>query len=618
MTTYTVSVAPTVATYGFTYTATTSESYTRNVGGDQTELTYRLSSISNKTTNIFSNANTEESTNLTRTYEDAFSIQGILENKSTISSVFSTRATLSWNGAYTTAATTRATTTENTNTPQSGENIESVSATSFTQSGSKTTSTTATTLSQSTYTSQSNVSTVTGSLSGEILTTASTQTTVKTTASETYQTNRVTTTTQSESVTFWRTNSGESGNRGTYQSATVVCLDTNEVAYSLTSAASSLHFISEIASRQSGQTVFTFYPAIETASGVVANSTDSSVSEFSLTYSASSVMQTTITVGSSIPRRLPAQTQTRLWTTVTTSQDAFTYSSFSYTGDTTTTHVYSQTLVAAEFNGVEYQEPRPYLTTVATSRPVEITGSGSTATTIVSEDGPVSETTESASAYAESISWQRSETAGAKLMQYTFDDGQTTQLQAVGASYKEAWAAPSAADSAALIVGASGLTVSGPVALTANGARTADVILGSWSYVSAASSITASADAVGISATTRTNTSEAAQTTSGSWTTQNAPVIVATWFPPKRINPGGKGATGGGLSVTKDGMTYLTSRAGSSGTISFSRPTASQQATNAQRTAFSLPILASRGDSRYFTTARNFTALPVDPVGALP
>jgi hypothetical protein len=287
---------------------------------------------------------------------------------------------------------------------------------------------------------------------------------------------------------------------------------------------------------------------------------------------------------------------------------------------------------------VSYDETAIYFGTQETSWPVAFTSSEEFSTTEIegSEDDDTSGVDALTRSFGRSegqtAEWEREVSYYAQIFRPTADG---TGVRAGGESYREARAALGSISQAALNVGAAGMTVSFSdlTFLTVLGARTAAAPASTtWAYVSNSSTVRVSADAVGLTATTRSGTgTDASQTTtSGSWTTQGEPVKLIPAFPARRLNPGGVGATGADLSVTRHAHIYLTSNNSTSGTTSFSEATTSIQPSSAERTAFSVPVLALTGRHTgqpfasptsaflpYFTTQRNITSIAANPLGAL-
>jgi hypothetical protein len=659
MTTYTITCPPTVGTFGST--GTTTHSITETLNTNETQLSASESSGNSATNQTLSNSAIFGTTHFSSIWGYAFSLQSLLEDAETRSVQITTLITKSWDGAATTSFSEFGTTTfysadtgEPYTTSTLGQTLASTSLTSFSSTASQTTSTTRSTQLSSTVTGTLITNSTTGttivSASATVPRTAATQTSVVFSSAVSFSTTRATTTTRSHSVTRWRSNTEQSGDQGTWRIATVVMMDTSEAFYSLTKTVDGYEFVTDIASLSTGATEFTVFPTFETTEGMVFQTssgeydeeleqttgtigTESSVQTSSETYRAAQPVNTTITVAT--VGLLPPQTATRTILTVGTLSATTNYESTVYTGDTTEISTMRAGLISAQIGNVTYSEPALYFTTQQTTWPVAFTSSGTFSETGILE-GQTSFTSEGG--VGQSAAWQREISyyaAARPLINQNIFIGDSTGMRAVGASYQQARAPLSSVSQAALRVGAEGMTVSLPnlTFLTGLGARTAMAVLSTtWNYVSNSSTVRVSAGADGLSATSQagTGTNTSTTTTSGSWTTQGDPVTVADVIPVRRINAGGRGATGGNLTVTQDANIYLTSNNSASGTTSFSSAFTSEKPLSEGRAAISNALLCATGRHAgepfatptslflpYFTTQRNMTSFPTDPVGAI-
>jgi hypothetical protein len=682
MTTFTITCPPTVGTFGSSRTGNTTISETATLDIELEASGFRTT---NEKQSFQTLSNSDVFFTLQRTAEGggAFSLNEQLEDLGTSSAVGTTQVTRSWNGAATTSQSNFSTTTfgsadivvETTTffttseptasdtltftsigpsyiTSATGQNIFTTSASSFSTTAPQTTSSTRTTQQNSTFTTSTATTFQTGTLVSttqrraintvtvSIPRTTVTPTSAVSTSASSFSTTRLTTTTQSHNITRWRINEGQSGTGAAFRVATVVLLDTSEAFYSLTKTVDGYEFVSDVASLDTGATEYTVFPTFETTEGGVFQSTSSSVQASTESYRASSFINTTVTVAGSAATAgfLPAQTITRgQINTLITTASTRTYASTVYTGDTSEITTRLTTLISAQIGSVSYDETAIYFGTQETSWPVAFTSSEEFSTIqnegfVVDGSAVDTATVSIGRSEGQTAEWEREVSYYAQVFRPAADG---TGVRAGGESYREARAALSSISQAALNVGAAGMTVSFPnlTFLTVLGARTAAAPASTtWAYVSNGSAVRVSADAVGLTATTRSGTgTDASQTTtSGSWTTQGDPVKLIPIFPTRRLNPAGVGATGGDLSVTRHAHIYLTSNNSTSGTTSFSEATTSIQPSSAQRTAFSVPVLALTGRHAgqpfasptsaflpYFTTQRNITSIASNPPGAL-
>jgi hypothetical protein len=540
-------------------------------------------------------------------------------------------SSFSWDGGRTVQVTSREIRSLGDFSPPAGETITGTTWTAAVSTSSQTTTTETESVFQTTFTTETQVTTRTGTLVQTGTMTApepsTTQTLVPATTSSqsNYTTTRIRTTTQQDNYSVWRSATGAASHRGTFQSATVVCLDTSEVAYVVTSRPAYTTTLTAAASFPTA-TQFTVLPSFVATAGAVIDATDNTSSEelqTATTYKTTSQTATTLTVGTEnffggSSAQLPVLTRT-LAATTRTIQDYFsTIRESSYTGgdistttrQTTTTHqgrigtltwnaTHTESATAqttfpfstsktesAEFGGIYPQRFEEEFDDLTDETDVQLSD-------IKTENGQRDFTT--------AVTFNRaiSQVAGPLTIA-------ATQNQA-GSSLSHAFAAASALTAPAQIVGAEGVTAKRPIYTFA--ARTARAPLGAWSYLDGTSSVSASADAAGLSVTTTSGptTSLITESTSGSWTVGGAAVSRADVGAGMAINMGGVPATGDSLTALYAGGIFSTTNSAGSGTIEASEASTALVG-SANRTAY-LPAsgVFVTGGARYGTSKRNIT-----------
>jgi hypothetical protein len=634
MTTFTITCPPTVAGTTLSTSATGSGDWAalytvgenviigdvQGAGADSSFLVSRTDAQSNSVTEIQSFASyTIGYSTLDGDVADDYPSQSTAE-ATQISS-------FSWDGGRTINVTAKETRSLGDFSPPAGETITGTTWTAAVSTSSQATTTDTEAVFQTTFTTEIQVTTRTGTLISESIP-STTQTLVPATTSSqsNYTTTRIRTTTQQDNYSVWRSATGAASHRGTFQSATVVCLDTSEVAYVVTSRPAYTATLTAAASFPTA-TQFTVLPSFVPTAGIVIDATDTTSSEepqTATTYKTTSQTATTLTVGTEnffggSSAQLPVLTRT-LAATTRTIQDYFsTIRESSYTGgdistttrQTTTTHqgrigtltwnaTHTESATAqttfpfstsktesAEFGGIYPQRFEEEFDDLTDETDVQLSD-------IKTENGQRDFTT--------AVTFNRaiSQVAGPLTIA-------ATQNQA-GSSLSHAFAAASALATPAQIVGAAGVTAKRPIYTFA--ARTARAPLGAWSYLDGTSSVSASADAAGLSVTTTSGptTSLITESTSGSWTVGGAAVSRADVGAGMAINMGGVPATGDSLTALYAGGIFSTTDSAGSGTIEVSEAsTALVESTN--RTAY-LPASGAfvTGGGRYGTSKRNITA----------
>jgi hypothetical protein len=536
-------------------------------------------------------------------------------------------SSFSWDGGRTINVTAKETRSLGDFSPPAGETITGTTWTAAVSTSSQTTTTDTESVFQTTFTTETQVTTRTGTLVQTGTMTApepsTTQTLVPATTSSQSNdtTTRIRTTTQQDNYSVWRSATGAASHRGTFQSATVVCLDTSEVAYVVTSRPAYTTTLTAAASFPTA-TQFTVLPSFVPTAGIVIDETDTTSSEelqTATTYKTTSQTATTLTVGTEgdfggSSAQLPVLTRTLAATTRTTQDYFSTIRQSSYTGgdistttrQTTTTHqgrIGQMTWNATHTESVTAQTTFAFLTSATDS----------------AEFGGIypQQFEENLEAYEIQLSdianenGQRNFTTAATFNRAISHIAEPLAIAAtqnqVGSSLSHAFAAASALATPAQIVGAAGVTVKRPVYVFA--ARTARAPLGAWSYLDGTSSVSASADAAGLSVTTTSGptTSLITESASGSWTVGGAAVSRANVGAGMAINMGGVPATGDSLTALYAGGIFSTTNSAGSGTIEASEASTALVG-SANRTAC-LPAsgVFATGGARYSTSKRNIT-----------
>jgi len=538
--------------------------------------------------------------------------------------------TFSWNGARTINLTDNDTITGSTWTAEA-------------TTSSQTTTTQSATIYQTTFTQTINTTTVTGKLVeiGEeqsIPSTTVTQTAGLTTQAGELSTTRLVTTTQEDTFNRWRASEGGATHRGLFHEATAVYLETSnlgnllpELGWVITTRPEYTNTLPAVASFPETSN-FTVFPFFVTAGGAVIDETDIVSSEelqTQTTYKTTLQSQTELTVGAegplnASPAQLPPLTRTLQASTRNTEEYFSTIAEFAYTGgETSITTIQTTKTHEGRIGAVTWNATHSVSTTAQTSFEVLTSKTDSAEFGAIYNDRFLEEfenatqeglalegvefseiATQGGEFYSTAdANFQRKVTQGAG--QYLFA---ATQNQA-GSSLSFAFAAPSALNVPARLVGAQGITVQDPLYVAA--ARTALTPLGSWSYIDSGASVAVSADGAGLSATTTSGptSSLVTQSTSGAWTVEGAAISRADLGDGMALNMGGVPATGDSLTAFYAGGIFSTTNSAGSGTTEASEALTSLVGAD-NRTAY-LPAsnVFIAGDQRYGTSKRNITAI---------
>jgi hypothetical protein len=543
----------------------------------------------------------------------------------------SAEATFSWDGARTIADTYLFSNTIEREDPEVIDRQGQTVWTAEETTSSQTTTTQTATVYQTSFTDTTNVTTRTGTLvqtgtmtAPEPRTTA-TQTQGFTTRTSALSTTRVTTTTQQDTFNRWRTGEGGGTHRGVFQSATVVVLETSnlgtirpEIAWVVTNRPNFTLTSSSVVEEQT-LTQFTVFPSFQTTAGHVEQgtylndsvgftfSTSSEEIETPNTYTTTVATGATISVAS-LFTSIPSPTNQQIGTTLSTQNWSSTIREPRYTGgDTSTTTSFSGTTHQGRIGTVTWNATHRQSTTLLSSFAFEtaytLTSSGEfddVGQVIFGADG----TGQSGYSETKTITFERPISIAASI-----DAPFITQNQC-GSSLSFAVAAASNVTEAAQSLAAGGVSVRSP-RLT-NAALTARAPLGSWTYVTAGTSVTASAGPSGLSATSASGptSSIVTQSTEGAWQLGGEAISRANLEFGQRINLGGTPPTGTATAFYNAGVFSTTDTAGS-GTIEVTEARTESIAANAQRTAYvpATGVFISAGAQRYSTTRRNLTAL---------
>jgi hypothetical protein len=539
--------------------------------------------------------------------------------------IYAENVTRSWDGQQTLNFTlSRTNRFDPEQEPTITESADNIVWTADQTTSSQTTTTQTDTVYQTSFTDTTNVTTRTGTLvqtgamtAPEPRTTA-TQTQGFTTRTSALSTTRVTTTTQEDTFNRWRSTAGGGTHRGTFQSATVVVLETSnlgplrpEIAWIVTNRPDFTLTFSSVVEEQT-LTQFTVFPSFQTTAGHVEQgtylnddvgftfSTSSEEIETPTTYTTTVATGATISVAS-LFTSIPSPTNQQIGTTLSTQNWSSTIRETSYTGgDTSTTTSFSGTTHQGRIGTVTWNATHRQSTTLLSSFTFE------TAYTRSFTTGTQEEDFASASGFSETktATFQRPIGIAASI-----DAPAITQNQC-GSSLSFAVAAASNVTEAAQSLAAGGVSVRSP--LLTNVARTARAPLGSWTYVTASTSVTASAGPSGLSATSASGPSSSivTESTEGAWQLGGEAISRANLEFGQRINLGGTPPTGTATAFYNAGVFSTTDTAGS-GTIEVTEARTESIAANAQRTAYvpATGVFISAGAQRYSTTRRNLTAL---------
>jgi hypothetical protein len=644
MTTFTITCPPTVAaktTYQsllrtLSFSQFLVESGAISDGTGAYDSTYSESLITDSASNVYS-------TRLDVRYDEAFGIPPGDDLGATefigggATDSFNGEATFSWDGARTVADTfSRSASNDDEQFPGTNSQGQTVWTAEQTTSSQTTTTQTATVY-QTSFTDTTSVTTRTGTLvqTGTMTAleprTTVTQTEGFTTLTGELETTRVTTTTKEDTFNRWRTGEGGGTHRGTFQSATVVVLQTlnllgsirPEVAWVVTSRPDFTLTSSFVAEMQN-VTQFTVFPSFQTTAGHVEQGTylnddvgftfSTSIEEIETptTYTTTVATGTTISLASAFTT-IPSPINEQVGTTISTQSWSSTIREPRYTGgDTSTTTSFSETTHQGRIGTVTWNATHRRSTTLLSSFTFEtaytLTSSGEFE--LDSNAGTANGIGQSGYTETKTITFERPISVAASI-----DAPSPTQNQC-GSSLSFAVAAASNVSEAAQSLAAGGVSVNFPPLVSA--ARTAQAPLGRWSYVTAGTSVTASAGPSGLSATSASGPSGSIVTESeeGAWELGEAAISRANLSFEQRINLGGTPPTGTATAFYNAGIFSTTGAAGS-GTIRVNVARTESIDTNAQRTAYvpATGVFISAGTERYGTTRRNITALiPEDTI----
>lgn len=498
--------------------------------------------------------------------------------------------------------------------------------TSFTDTSSQTTTTQTETVYTTTFTDTTQITTLSGTMvqTGSMIApeprTTVTQTEGFTTKTANLETTRITLTTHEDTFAKWRTGEGGETHRGTWQEATVVCLETfnlgnlrPEMAWIVTHRPSFTETSTEAIEQQT-VAQFTVLPSFVTTAGHVEQATyDTSIEDFVVsassetvetptTYTTTTQTGNTATLASQFTA-IPSPLSQQVGTTISTQEWFSTIVESRFTGgDTSTTTIFSTTTHEGRIGSITWNATHRRSTTAKTSFDFSSSYTFATSenfTTTVSVTGDING--DSGLSQTVDATFQRPVSVLASIHAHS-----ATQNQC-GSSLSFAVAVASNLTSAAQEIGAAGVSVAFPVLV--NAAQTARVPLGSWSYVTAGTTVSASAGPASLSVTSRYGPSSglSAQSTTGAWTVSGQAVSRANLPTGQRINLGGVAPTGTATAFYDAGV-FSTSDGDTSGTTEVTQARTEIIDPTAARTAY---LLASgvfiSGGQRYNTAARNIT-----------
>jgi hypothetical protein len=494
--------------------------------------------------------------------------------------------------------------------------------TSFVGTSSQTTTTQEATVYETTSSDTINVITLsgttvqTGTMTAAVPSTITTQTQGFTTATANLSTTYIATTTQEDTFAKWRTSEGGETHRGTYQEATVVCLENSENAWVVTERPIFTATSTAVVEQQTA-TQFTVFPSFIPTAGHVEEavyetdtdaeelftfSTSSEVIETPATYETTAQAANTITAALQFTS-LPSPLSQQVGTTMITQNWFSTIIESRFTGgDTSTTTIFSTTTHQGRIGEVTWNASHRASTTAITTFEHGSRYISSTSETFVDEE------------YGNSGEYGNSQTLGSTFsravsMLASRHAPLATQNQC-GSSLSWAVAAASNLTSAAQEIGAVGISITMPQSVTLAVAQTARTPLGTWGYVTGGSTgttISASAGPASLSVTSAFGPASAITTesTEGAWTLAGAAVSRANLPLGQRINLGGVAPIGTATAFYDAGI-YSTSDASTSGTLQVSQARTESINPSADRTAY-LPAsgVFISGGQRYNIAARN-------------
>jgi len=632
MTTFTITCPPTVAakTEKTEYISIRSYTGTEAINAGATEGSSGVETVTEERVRVTNSlSNTIDAGTIVRQFngigpacnDDPFGDPYV--NFETLDSI-SFQETFSWNGARTRSQ-------GRTIAPQCPENggaldeADVIIWTAEATTSSQTTTTQTDTVYQTSFSGTTNSTARTGTLvqTGTMTAlgprTTVTQTQGFTTRTAALSTTRVTTTTQQDTFNRWRTSEGGGTHRGTFQSATVVVLETSnlgnlrpEIAWVVTNRPD-FTLTSPAVIEQQAVTQFTVFPSFSTTQGHVEQGTylnadvgftfSTSVGEIETptTYTTTAATGATISVAS-LFTSIPSPLNQQIGTTLTTQSWGSTIREPRYTGgDISTTTSFSATTHQNRIGTVTWNATHRQSTTVRTSFAFLTAGSSSTSTSDIDDGGDSFSVSQSET---KTVTFERPITIAASI------DAPFISQNQCGSSLSFAVAAASNVSEAAQSLAAGGVSVRSPRLVAA--ARTARAPLGSWTYVTASVSVTASAGPSGLSATSASGPSSSIVTESaeGAWQLGGTAISRANLSGGQRINLGGTPPTGAATAFYDAGVFSTTGAAGS-GTIEVTEARTDSIDTSAQRTAYvpATGVFISAGAQRYSTTRRNLTAL---------
>lgn len=508
---------------------------------------------------------------------------------------------------------------------------------------SRTTTTQTATVYQTTLTETTNVTTrsgttiQTGTMTAPEPRTTVTQTQGFTTKAANLATTRITTTTEQDTFNRWRTGAGGPTHRGTFQSATVVLLETSnlgnlrpELAWIVTQRPT-FTATSTAAAQQQGTTQFTVFPSFVPTAGFIEQATyDTDIEQFTFstsseviltptTYKTTTQTANTITVASQFTA-LPSPLNQQVGTTISTQNWFSTIQESRFTGgDTSTTTVFSTTTHQGSIGAITWNATHRRSITARTSFILVTAGTKTEGFGAIwpeqfeQEFDDVAETDTQLSDI-ETVSGAAGATTTATFSRPVSVVAQLTAPTAAqnqcGSSLSFAVAAASNLTLAAQQIGAAGISVTFPPLV--QGARTARVPLGSWRYVtggSAGTTISASAGPASLSVTSASGPTSDITTSSteGPWTLAGAAVSRANLPGGQRINLGGVAPTAAATAFYDAGI-FATSDKNGSGTLEVSEARTEIIDPTDERTAY-LPATGVfiSGGVRFATSLRNIT-----------
>lgn len=499
--------------------------------------------------------------------------------------------------------------------------------TSFAGTSSQTTTTQEAIVYETTLSRTTNLTTVsgttvqTGSMTAAVPSTTSTQTQGFTTETANLSTTHIATTTQEDVLAKWRTGEGGETHRGTYQAATVVCLENSENAWIVTERPMFTATSSAVVEQQVA-TQFTVLPSFIPTAGYVEQgvydteggllftfSTSSELIETPTTYKTTAQAANTITAALEFTS-LPSPLTQEVGTTMATQNWFSTIIESRFTGgDISTTTMFSTTTHQGRIGEITWNATHQRSTTARTSFEFLTNGSFEDSSEVGTEENPIFDflsvgvtgtTATTAVVFNRPISLIASALAA------------TAAQNQCGSSLSWAVAAASNLTSAAQEIGAVGISITMPQSVTLTAARTAQTPLGTWGYVTGGSTgttISASAGPASLSVTSAFGPASAitTQSTEGAWTLAGLAVSRANLPAGHRINLGGVAPTATATAFYDAGI-YSTSAASTSGTLKVIQARTEIIDPSADRTAY-LPAsgVFISGGQRYNIAARNLT-----------